>query len=163
MDPVHVHLALNHVPVIGIGFGLLLLIAAIVRGNEESQRFALGAFILVALLTLVVYFTGEPTEEAVEHLPGVSESMIDHHKQVATISLAGTLIVGAASLVGLLGFARTRLPRWFVGVVLVLALTGQGLMVWTGNTGGQIRHSEIRAGTAAPGSAPTEGVERRQD
>jgi hypothetical protein len=152
MDPVHIHLALNHVPVIGLAFGFLLLAAAILRRNAESQRFALGAFILVALVALVVYFTGEPTEEAVENLPGMSHSVIDDHKQAATISLIGAEIIGAAALLGMVAFARTHPPRWFLVGMLVLALAGQALMVWAGNTGGQIRHSEIRGGAPPPAS-----------
>jgi hypothetical protein len=163
MDPVHLHLALNHVPVVGLAFGLLLLAASMIWRNDETQRFALGMFVLVALVALVVYATGEPTEEAVEHLPGVTDAVIDQHKQAATIGLIGAELVGAVSLLGLLVFARTRVrfPRWFVVVVLVLALAGQALMVWAGNTGGQIRHGEIRAGAPSGGATSPTSEERK--
>ena len=54
----HLHLVLNHVPVIGsvIAFGLLLL--ALVRRSADLRRAGLEVFVLVGLLSLPAYLSG---------------------------------------------------------------------------------------------------------
>jgi hypothetical protein len=47
------------------------------------KRISLGIFIIVALLAIPAYLTGEPTEELVENLPGVSKSSIEQHEEAA--------------------------------------------------------------------------------
>jgi beta-lactamase regulating signal transducer with metallopeptidase domain len=74
MNWAHIHLLLNHVPVLGTIFGLALLGYAVLKRSEALKRAALGVFVAVALLALPVYFTGEPAEEAVQSAAGVSKS-----------------------------------------------------------------------------------------
>jgi hypothetical protein len=83
MNWAHVHLMLSHLPVVGTIFGLLLLLLAQLRKSEELKRVSLGIFVLTALLALPVYFTGEPAEKVVEHLPGVTEPLIEEHENAA--------------------------------------------------------------------------------
>lgn len=52
MNWAHVHLLLNHVPVLGTIFGLALLGYALMRRNDGLTRVALGVFVVVALLAL---------------------------------------------------------------------------------------------------------------
>ncbi len=154
MDAVHVHLALNHVPVVGLGLSFLLLLAAVVMKSDDAKRLALGTFVLVALIALPAYFTGKAAEDAVEKLPGVSEDLIERHEDAATFALVGVEIVGVVTLGGLFLFSRASVPKWLVAVVLVLSLAESGLLAWTAYVGGQIRHSEIRPGAPAPGAPP---------
>ena len=60
MNWAHIHLSLNHLPVVGTFFGVLLLLLALLRKSEELKRGSLGVFALTALLALPIYFTGEP-------------------------------------------------------------------------------------------------------
>ena len=76
MNWAHVHLMLNHIPVVGIGFAILLLAVAVVRRSHELTNVALVFVILVSLWAIPAYLTGEPAEEVVEDLPGVSEELI---------------------------------------------------------------------------------------
>ena len=64
---------LNHVPVIGTAFGLAMVGWALLRRSEELKKISLGVFVIVALLGIPAYLTGEPAEELVENLPGVSK------------------------------------------------------------------------------------------
>jgi len=151
MNLAHVHLALNHFPVIGIVFSFLLLATSMVKRSEELQKVSLGAFLTTALLTVPVYFTGEPAEEIVEHLPGVSKPFIEQHEEAALISLIVIEILGVMSIGGLLFFRRLGLiPHWFIAASLVLSIVSMGLMVWTANLGGQIHHPETRADFTSP-------------
>jgi hypothetical protein len=53
--------------------------------------------------------------------------------------------VGVAALIL---YRRSALPRWLTMLGLVAAVGA--MMAYTANLGGQIRHSEIRAGAASP-------------
>ena len=136
---------LNHFPVIGTAFGLGLVGWALLRRSEELKKICLGIFIIVALLAIPAYLTGEPAEELVENLPGVSKTSIEQHEEAAQVAFAGVLIVGIAALGGLLFFRRDKaIPNWLAIIVLVLSLIVFVLMARTANLGGLIRHTEIR-------------------
>lgn len=127
-------------------FAFLLLVFALVRRSDDARIMSLAALVFVALVSLPVYFTGDAVEDQVEKLPGVSEAVIDRHKDAAAVALAGAEVLGAIGLAGLVLVARRGMPRWFIPVTLALTIVSGGLMGWTGNLGGQIRHTEIRAG-----------------
>jgi formate hydrogenlyase subunit 3/multisubunit Na+/H+ antiporter MnhD subunit len=153
MSSVHVHLALVHFPVVGLVLVTLLLGWGLVRGSEAPRRIALAGLVLVALLALPAYFTGDSAEDAVERLPGVSEAIVDRHEEAARAAFIAAEVLGAVALIGALGFARRRPATWFVAVLFFLSLASTGLMAWAANLGGQIRHTEIRAVSAAPARA----------
>jgi hypothetical protein len=157
MNPAHWHLLLTHVPVMGAVFTVLLLAVALPSRSPAVRRLALAAVVVVALLGLPTYFTGEGAEEAVEALPGISEAVIERHEDAAGRALIALEVAGALALLGLVGTARARrVPTWLVAGMLLVTLAGAGLLGWTANLGGQIRHPEIRAGAVA--SASDEGL-----
>lgn len=164
MDAAHIHLLLNHGPVVGTVFAILLLTWAALRRNPELTRAALGAFVLLALLGGVVYLTGEPAEEVVEGLPGVSEALIERHEEAALAATLALGVFGALALTVLVVYRR-GFPRAVPLVMLALSFVPMALMGWTANLGGQIRHEEIRPasvlGAAAAGpeesTAPVRG------
>ena len=152
MNWAHLHLLLNHVPVLGTIFGLALLAWAVTRRNEVEQRVALGVFLAVALLALPAYFTGEPAEEVVENIAGVSKSVIHAHQNAALLSLIGVELLGLVALIGLYAARGSQaLSAKVARTVLLLSLVTAGLMARTAMLGGQIRHLEIQAGTATTG------------
>ncbi len=145
MNWAHVHLVLTHIPVVGIGFGVVLLALAWWRKSPELLRVGLGALVLVTIATLLVFLTGEPAEEMVEDLPGVAEQLIDRHAEVAKLALLAGGLVGVVALIGLLRYwYATTMPGVYIAVLLVLTTVTGGAMAWTANLGGQIRHPEIR-------------------
>ena len=70
MSIVHIHLLLSHVPVVGTLFVLILFAAAMLLRETVPTRFALGCLAALAVVAVAVYFTGGPSEEAVEKLAG---------------------------------------------------------------------------------------------
>ncbi len=151
MNATHLHLMLNHLPVLGTAFGLGLLLFSLWRKSTELKKAALGVFVIVALAAVPVYLTGEPAEDGVESLPGVSKSIMEQHEEAAGAAFTGVVVLGVAALGGMILFRGGRaLPVWFSVSSLVAALIVSGLMAWVANLGGQIRHSEIRAGNSPP-------------
>lgn len=172
MNAAHLHLLLNHIPVLGVIFGFFLLLAALWRGSEELKRASLVVFLLAALITIPTYLTGEPAEEIVEKLPGVAATFIEQHEESAKIALIGMEILGIVALGGLLFFRHRNAPAWLTGVILLLAMVVGGWMIRTANLGGKIHHPEIRdhssVGVSPSQSAPEaplgeEGEEQERD
>jgi glucan phosphoethanolaminetransferase (alkaline phosphatase superfamily) len=161
MSWAHIHLALNHVPVIGLLIVLLLLAVATLRHSTELTRVSYSLLVLLAATAVVVYLTGEPAEELIENLPGFSEALVEGHEEVALIATIGMVVLGLVALAGLIRFRPPRIaPAWYGRAVLFLALLMGGVMVWTANLGGQIRHSEIRSesGAGTEGGTPVSNL-----
>ena len=165
MNGAHLHLLVNHLPVLGSLFAILLLIWSLIRKNTEIARAALGLFVVAALTGLAAYFTGEPAEHMAEDIAGVTESAIHTHEEsaeLATILLSG---YGLFALGGLLYLRKhaAEFPRRLVNLALLLSLIPAGAMALTANQGGQIRHPEITSAgaptTANGGSTDVAGHE----
>lgn len=155
MNSAHLHLILNHMPVLGTAFGLLLLVAGLMRKSEDLKKASLATFVLSALVAVPVFLTGEPASDVVERLPGVSESLIEAHEMAAKLSLMIIEVLGMGALATLLIQRwRPNSTQWSLPGVLVLSLLAGASLLHTANLGGQIRHSEIRGiATVAAGSA----------
>jgi uncharacterized membrane protein len=157
MNLAHLHLILNHAPVLGTAFGLGLLLYGLWRRSDELKKAALGVLVIVSLLAIPAYLTGEPAEEVVESLPGDAKAIIERHEDAAVYAFSGILVLGAAALTGLIVFRRGReIPAPFSWGLLGASVIVGGLMAWTANLGGEIRHSEIRS-VPAVGISITEG------
>ncbi|MCX5717962.1 MAG: hypothetical protein NTW44_06595 [Nitrospirae bacterium] len=146
----YLHLALNHLPVVGLAFGIALFAAALVKKSNELKSASLWAFSIIALLALAVFFTGESAEDMVEKIPGVIKSEIEivigPHEHLAVAALISTIILGFISGIGLVFFRKTRtFSKGLTAAVLVLSIISAGLMIKVANLGGKIRHTEIRS------------------
>lgn len=159
MNWAHVHLLLNHVPVLGTIFGLALLGYALAWRNDGLTRVALGVFVVVALLALPAYLSGEPAEEVMERAAAVSKPAIEAHEKAALAALIGVELLGLIALGGLYVSRGGRaLSAKVARAALVVSLVTAGLMARTANLGGQIRHAEIRAGVELPPGEHSEEV-----
>ncbi len=56
----HIHLVLTHIPVIGIGAIMVVLVTRKMRRNPDIERLSLEMFVVLALLSVAVYLTGSP-------------------------------------------------------------------------------------------------------
>ena len=160
MSIVHLHLILNHVPVIGMGFALLILGVAAWRRNDGMGRLGLVVMVGLSIVTAAVFLTGEPAEEAVEDVAGVSGAMIHPHEEAAEAALIVTGIAGVMALVALGAYRRRALPRWLTGAAFTAALVSTTMLGWAANLGGQIRHTEL-GGTASASSGEESDDHRR--
>ena len=151
MSPLHMHLVLNHVPVIGMIFVAFILGVALWRRNDGIAKLGLVMIAGIGVVTAAVFLTGEPAEEAVEKLAGVAGSAIHDHEELAEAALGAAAIAGAMAIV-LLAWARKRvLPRAAMALSLLVVIAVAGLMGRTAYLGGQIRHTEIAGATVAAG------------
>ena len=146
MNAVQIHLMMNHAPIMGVIAAFALLVMAHVWNSKDVLRVAMWVCVATGLATIPVFFTGEPVEKAVEHLPGVTENLIETHEDAARITFALLGGLGLLSLVALLRYRVREIPRGMATAALALALVAAVSAGWTGHLGGSIRHSELRAG-----------------
>ncbi|HTM92624.1 MAG TPA: hypothetical protein VL095_09405 [Flavisolibacter sp.] len=146
MNSAQMHLALTHVPVILSITGLLMLIVSYIIRNTILTKTSYFIIMIAGIAAIPVYLTGEETEEAIEHLPGVSESIISRHEEIAKWAMISIAAAGIAALFAFFSFKWMAIARVSKVLVLVLSLVTGGLMAQTAHLGGQIRHSEIRNG-----------------
>jgi len=150
MNGAHLHLLVNHLPIIGFAIALILLVATMLRRGDRGMFLATVLVLVIAGAgALTAKFTGESAEEVVEHLADVPKALIETHEEaglIATISAAITTLL--AILLCVITLRRegpvTIIP---MAILLVATLVTCGVMAWTGSTGGKIRHTEIRGTT----------------
>jgi uncharacterized membrane protein len=150
MNLAHVHLILNHVPIIGLIVATALLLYGLARKSTEVARASFILYVLVALTTIAVYFSGHGAHEIVENLPCVSKPMIEVHEDAALVSFTGMLIVGLAALAALIFVRSKPVSRKLAILVLVLAVLTGLSVAYTSELGGRIHHEEIRPGFVPP-------------
>jgi len=162
MNATHVHLLLNHFPVIGTLIGSGLILWGIIK-KQDQLKFA-GAVVLslMAIIAIPVYLTGEPAEESVEDLAGVTESAIKLHEDAATIAIILMSITGLASLAAIfLTWQKKLSAKTAYLAAFILSVICFAAMARTGYFGGQIRHTEI-AGAAINGTQNETKAEKEQ-
>ncbi|MFN7019541.1 MAG: hypothetical protein ACK4RG_09790 [Fimbriimonadales bacterium] len=151
MNGAQMHLMLNHLPVMGALFSLLLLAWAVLRRSPELLKIALIAVLLAGLSSVPAYLTGEPAEEVIEHMPGVDEAFIKEHESMGKFALVSGIGLAIAATIALaVGLTK---PNYLLASAIVVGLLNAfvfGVMGYTAHLGGMIRHPEIRGGTALP-------------
>jgi hypothetical protein len=158
LSPAHLHLILNHIPVLGtMLFAPLVLVWGLLRRSRDVTQIGLLLAVLLAVTTIPIYLTGEPAEEQVENQPWFDEQRVETHEERAEAGLMAVLVTGVAALVGL-WLARGGRPyrRDFSIAVLLGLVVSASLFALAALDGGRIRHDEVRpVGAMAAPSEPT--------
>src|ERR1700680_1480747 len=122
MNFAHLHLLLNHFPIIGTIIGLGLFLVSLVGKNDDLRRASLIVLSVMALLSIPTFFSGVGAQGAIKNAPGVSEALIERHEGAAIMALAFMEITGAFALVGLWHLHSSSHParwNWKLSAVLV--------------------------------------------
>jgi len=145
MNDAHLHLVVNHFPIIGAIFGLGLLIAGLILKNKSIRDTAFIVFIVSAIFAAVSMTTGEGAEEIVEKLPNVTKEIIHEHEEIAEKLALVLYIAGGFSLISLyFSFKKNPYIKYTSIIVAILGAIAVFLSKGTGTSGGEIRHTEIR-------------------
>ena len=163
MNSTHVHLLLNHFPIIGIMIGTVLLFYGVWKKNTSIQRISLATIVVMALIAIPVFLTGEPAEESVENLPGVVKATIEEHEEASEIAFWSMMLAGAISLMSVvLQMLQNKMAKTSVMLALLVSTVTSVLMARAGYLGGQIRHTEVQ-GNAVANSASELNPNQEQD
>lgn len=146
MSGAHLHLLINHIPILGTFFGLILLFLGLTKKSKTLQKTGLATFFVVALITIPAFFTGEAAEHATEHLVGSSHDMVHEHEELGLKGLIIALVLGIVSVVYWFMLARNRHIHYVKVLwgILIFSLFSFFMMILIGGHGGKIRRPELR-------------------
>jgi len=146
MNDAHLHLIVNHFPIIGTIFGFGILIVGLFMKNRTLVNTSYILFIVAAIFGALSMGTGEGAEELVEDMPNIGKHIIHEHEELAEKLALLLYILGTLSFLGLyLNFKNNAKAKLLSFLILALATAGLLLSLKVGNSGGEIRHTEIRS------------------
>ena len=145
----HLHLLVNHAPIFGSIFALLLLVASYVTSTDVLRRTALVVLVITAIAGAAANLSGDAAEEAVKGLPGVRHDDIEAHSQMGDKAYILGGVLGVLALGALVRWRRRPLPASAALVMVLATAFVGGAMAYTGLLGGRIRHTEVRPGATA--------------
>jgi uncharacterized membrane protein len=137
----------NHLPIVGLGFAILLNLFAVFGKSQEIKRLSCWFYILVALLSILSLLTGDSAGDIIRSYPGISNDAIESHENWGYIFFYGLLVNSLIAIVALWFFRKNEgLMKKLNIAMLIVAFMVAFLALQTGMTGGKIRHPEIEQG-----------------
>lgn len=160
MNNAHLHMVVNHFPIIGVIFGFVILIAGMFFKNNSVKNTAYCLFIVASIFAFASMATGEGAEEMVEEMPSVGKKIIHLHEEIAEKLAIVLYLLGVVSIAGLYANIKNHsLAKLISFVAIIIAAVGIFLAQQTGLTGGEVRHTEIRATTTNDAETTQNGYE----
>lgn len=156
MNDAHLHMVVNHFPIIGAILGLGVLIAGMILKNRSIKNTAYVLFIVAAVFAAFSMGTGDGAEEMVEDMPNIGKQIIHEHEEIAEKFAVVMYLLGFCSLLGIyFDYKNHTKAKLVAAVTLIIAIVAVALSSFVGTSGGEIRHTEIRAN-----ATPTIGTEQ---
>jgi len=144
MSSAHLHILLNHIPVIGTAFAAFVLVWGLLKKSDEIKKLSLILLVLTSLCTIPVYLTGDKAEGSVAGVEGVIEDYIEPHEEFALNAFIASNVAGALAIIVLFMYRKPKhLPMGIVIVFFLIILFLNSMMAWTAHLGGLINHTEI--------------------
>ncbi len=178
LNPAHLHLLVNHLPVEGSIVALLLLVWSLVRKSAELKRTALIACVVTGVAAFAADYTGGGASRVVRDIPGVERVDIKEHSDAADWARNSSYLLAAVAVVGLyitwrkqdsaqatsdpVGYSthHKEPPAWVMIASLIIALWTVSVMARTAYLGGVIRHPEIEPGFKPPATLDSTQYDR---
>ncbi len=145
MNGAHIHLLLNHIPILGSLFALCLLLYGIFDKSESVIKAALVTLVVTALVGIPAFLSGEEAGHVVDSIIGINKTAMEAHEEMAEIAFWSLMLNAAIALGTLLATRSSKMismPLVWINVILLLVVFV--LLARTGWLGGEIRHSEIQ-------------------
>jgi hypothetical protein len=161
--PAHLHLAINHVPIIGLTVACLPVLIGILFHSRGALASGLLAVILCAGTMPAIMETGEAAQESFADgsidpgLDAAGKAAFREHSHRAKATAPVVYAAGILALVALIALIKfPRQAAWIGWAVLLGSTLSIALSIWTAEAGGRIRHTEFRpAEKASPTPSPT--------
>jgi hypothetical protein len=155
MFPVQVRLILNHVPLIGLVFGLVFYILEIKKSSEAELLTGEKIFIAMGAISFPILASGLRSAHALSAAQWLDTLAVHSHQRAGILTLIVSIVLGILSGIILMrprgghkgGSVRLR------KAILVLAMVSFVMVLWTSQRGGELRHSELRSGSQTASSS----------
>ncbi len=150
--PEYIHVAINHLPLIGLPVATLALAAGLI---SRSRAATLIGFALVALLALsawpVYYFGDEGYDRVMSMADDDGSAFLKHHKELAERWEFLYYVTAGAAAAGFLSSLKwPKFLRWTSALTLLLAIGCLVTGIFIARPGGEVRHREFRFGAPPP-------------
>jgi hypothetical protein len=150
MNAAHLHILLNHLPVVGEIFSVCLMLYGFLRKNLEVKRAALWAIVVTGICAVAANLTGGPAAKMIMGLSIVSLERIIEHARAANFALWTSALAGSLALMALLltrDVPKLHPAPKFMNITMIasfaVALFALSTLVRTSELGGKIRHTEV--------------------
>lgn len=150
MNPIEVHLRLNHFPIIGLIVLFLLFAYAYFFKKKEIIVACKVGFVLLSLISIPVYLSGQDSEELLEHKSGYNSEEMEEHEEHAEQAYIAILILGGVSLLSFFFKKNEKISSRFNAFIVPIGFVVILLMVITGIHGGKIKHDELNKQEVTP-------------
>ena len=155
LPPEYVHVLINPLPGYGMAMGILALGAALLARNKTAQSIGLGLVILAAASAWPAAHYGKNAYKDIRgKADAAGQDALDEHMGRAekfVYVFYATACLGVVALVTRRKFPRAAMPLTVATLIMGVASFGAG--GWIAKAGGQIRHPEFRAMSAASTNA----------
>ncbi len=139
----HLHLLMNHFPVIGFTFALIVAIYACLRKSFEGARISWLISIIAGAMALPTYLTGSGAAKVLKKFPEVVRSTIGPHADMGTYGLYVALAAAALALVAMIiSFYKEEQARKLMIPILLMQILSFLVLGYASHLGGEIRHPE---------------------
>lgn len=164
MNEAHIHMLINHFPIIGLFFGLGVLLFGVVKKNSVLKSAAYVMLIICVISGQLAMMTGDKAEHFVEDLPGFTHNVIHEHEEAAEVFMIPMYVLGLVSIVGLYAQSKKHsFEKWISYLALVLGVVCVFLSKNAGTTGGEIRHTEIRENSSTLSNSNTSSQVKEEE
>ena len=164
MNDAHLHMVVNHFPIIGTIFGLGILVTGMILKNNSVKNTAYILFAVAAIFAAFSMGTGEGAEELVEDMPNIGNQIIHEHEEIAEKFAVILYVTGFFGLVSLFtSYKKYRFATLFSFITLALAIVAGVLTKSVGTSGGEIRHTEIRTNIISTTGAEQNTVDEKSE
>ncbi len=154
LSPAHLHLALNHIPIIGLAFASLPIVIGILAQSRTTIAAGLLATLLCAGAMPTIMQTGSEASHSFKEgrtLPPLDDAgRVALHMHAGRADKTAPVVYACAILALLALLALIKFPHiglWLSSAVLLGNAISISLSIWTAEAGGRIRHLEFRPAT----------------
>lgn len=174
MNAAHLHLVVNHFPIIGLILGCLVLLTGILMKSSVVRRVGLSLFLIAGITAIPAFSTGEGAEEIAEKavsmnmcndkscvcppemikkMEEVREHYIHEHEEKAEGLMPFMWGIIVLSLIALyLEWKKKSMALIASLIVLIIGFIAAFFAREVGTSGGEISHPEIRKGVVISAS-----------
>ncbi|HLB33585.1 MAG: hypothetical protein A3F67_08615 [Verrucomicrobia bacterium RIFCSPHIGHO2_12_FULL_41_10] len=157
LTPAHLHLALNHIPIIGLAFASFPIVIGILARCRTTIATGLLATLLCASVMPTIMQTGHDASQNFKS--GINQPPLDEAGKIAlhlhanrarktTPVVYSSALLAILALLALIKFSHPSFANaatWLSAAVLLGNTIAILLAIWTADAGGHIRHLELRS------------------
>lgn len=145
MNAAHLHLLVNHVPIIGSAFGLFFLLLSLhPRFGANVRRAGLILFVVTGLFSFISVESGEKVWKFLLGIPGVQwDNMRDHIVLAKNANIVAIITALVALFILVMDWIDRKFPSFVRWLAYLLGIVTFVMMVVVGERGGMIHHPEV--------------------